>query len=69
MNNEFDEANAMLEGWISKWLSEQFPVCTNCTECGAKLSDWERENHLSMCKSCADAINYGGSLGYNDMRM
>ena len=69
MNSDFDDANAILEEWASKWLDEKFPVCTNCKECGAKLSNWERENHRSICKSCADSITYGGSLGYHDMRM
>ena len=65
----FNAANAMLEEWALKWLTEQTRVYTHCKECGAKLSNWERENHCSICKSCADAINYGGSLGYRDMRM
>ena len=68
-NDAFNVANAILEKWASKWVTEDLPVHTHCKECGAKLSNWERENHLSICKSCADEINYGGSLGYHDMRM
>lgn len=68
-NDAFNIANAMLEKWASEWMTEKLKTYTHCKECGKKLSNWERENHLSICKSCADEINYGGSLGYHDMRM
>ena len=58
-----DITNGMLEGWLLKWATEERPVYTHCKECGKELSTWERENHLSTCKSCSDSITYGGGLG------
>ncbi len=62
-SSNFNIANSMLEEWLANWATEERPIYTHCKECGKELSTWEKENHWSTCKSCADSISYGGSLG------
>ena len=67
-NYKDGDANALLDNWICKWSEEEPTVQTHCSMCGKELSEWERENHMSVCQSCGDHITYGGSLGYHDSR-